>query len=271
MPNPDRYLLESSATDGYLLEDGTGVLLLEVSPCYSALVLSDNPIAYWRMDTTSGTTVRDYSTNANNGVLAGTYTLNVIGALTADSNPAVTFSTPGGRSEASAIAAYNVGDVFSLECWVKRTRTAVAIGEVMVVQNGFDSWALLFGANDTLNVTQGGEAGVYSSTTTITDTNWHHVVTTKDGPYAFFYIDGVDAGPLIINPPFPIFNNAFSGIIEIGSGAAGTDEWLFGSIDEVAIYNYALNPSQVVAHYAARLTNCQFLPYVNPMPPFVAQ
>jgi len=31
----DRYLLESSATDGYLLEDGTGVLLIEavaVSP-----------------------------------------------------------------------------------------------------------------------------------------------------------------------------------------------------------------------------------------------
>jgi hypothetical protein len=26
----DRYLLESSAVDGYLLEDGTGVLLLEV-------------------------------------------------------------------------------------------------------------------------------------------------------------------------------------------------------------------------------------------------
>jgi len=26
----DRYLLEGSATDGYLLEDGTGVLLLEV-------------------------------------------------------------------------------------------------------------------------------------------------------------------------------------------------------------------------------------------------
>ncbi len=25
----DRYLLESSAVDGYLLEDGTGVLLLE--------------------------------------------------------------------------------------------------------------------------------------------------------------------------------------------------------------------------------------------------
>jgi hypothetical protein len=27
----DRYLLESSATDGYLLEDGSGVLLLEGS------------------------------------------------------------------------------------------------------------------------------------------------------------------------------------------------------------------------------------------------
>jgi hypothetical protein len=27
----DRYLIETSATDGYLLEDGSGVLLLEVS------------------------------------------------------------------------------------------------------------------------------------------------------------------------------------------------------------------------------------------------
>lgn len=28
----DRYLLESGAPDGYLLEDGTGVLLLEAAP-----------------------------------------------------------------------------------------------------------------------------------------------------------------------------------------------------------------------------------------------
>jgi hypothetical protein len=28
----DRYLIETSATDGYLLEDGTGVLLLEEDP-----------------------------------------------------------------------------------------------------------------------------------------------------------------------------------------------------------------------------------------------
>ena len=27
----DRYLIETSAVDGYLLEDGTGVLLLEVA------------------------------------------------------------------------------------------------------------------------------------------------------------------------------------------------------------------------------------------------
>ena len=32
----DRYLIESSATDGYLLEDGSGVLLLEVQPVGSA-------------------------------------------------------------------------------------------------------------------------------------------------------------------------------------------------------------------------------------------
>ena len=31
MPD-DRYLIETSATDGYLLEDGSGVLLLEGAP-----------------------------------------------------------------------------------------------------------------------------------------------------------------------------------------------------------------------------------------------
>jgi hypothetical protein len=39
----DRYLLESSATDGYLLEDGTGVLLLE-TPASEVFFENRHPI-----------------------------------------------------------------------------------------------------------------------------------------------------------------------------------------------------------------------------------
>ena len=39
----DRYLLESSATDGYLLEDGSGVLLLEDAVAANVLLLLAPP------------------------------------------------------------------------------------------------------------------------------------------------------------------------------------------------------------------------------------
>ena len=44
----DRYLLESSATDGYLLEDGTGVLLLEdaAPPAANPLKIVGAPFAF---------------------------------------------------------------------------------------------------------------------------------------------------------------------------------------------------------------------------------
>ena len=59
----DRYLLESSTTDGYLLEDGSGVLLLDTS-IYRNTILADGPVAYWRLGESAG--LRAYDETANN-------------------------------------------------------------------------------------------------------------------------------------------------------------------------------------------------------------
>src|SRR2546429_9124037 len=48
---------------------------------YSATVLADHPVAYWRMDETTGSTLAAASGNANQGRYVGIYTLGQPGAL----------------------------------------------------------------------------------------------------------------------------------------------------------------------------------------------
>jgi hypothetical protein len=88
---PDRYLLESGAPDGYQLEDGSGVLLIN-GESYSAAVLSDNPISYWRLSDASGLIARDVQ-NVNPGIFVGGPTLGAAGLLNSDSDEtSVTFN-----------------------------------------------------------------------------------------------------------------------------------------------------------------------------------
>lgn len=84
----DRYLIETSAVDGFLLENGTGVLLLETPSAYATAVLADSPAGYWRVGEGSGTVANDSATSPHNGTYTGTPTLGVAGAV-ADGDTAV--------------------------------------------------------------------------------------------------------------------------------------------------------------------------------------
>ena len=59
----DRLLLESGAPDGYLLEDGSGVLLLEVPVCFFDAVIADAPEGYWRFGEGSGSLIDAIGSN----------------------------------------------------------------------------------------------------------------------------------------------------------------------------------------------------------------
>src|SRR5690348_5065061 len=67
---------------------------------YSATVLADHPVAYWRMDDTTGSTMADISGNANNGRYAGIYTLGQPGAIAGGGSTAVAFD---GQSGAASV------------------------------------------------------------------------------------------------------------------------------------------------------------------------
>jgi hypothetical protein len=147
--------------------------------------------------------------------------------------------------------------VFSIEGWIKlndpnvpREQT-IAANAPTTVDKGFYFGVVNSGGQHQLQlaVTHGvsGNATIDSRSPTglITDTNWHHVAATGDGSHVTFYIDGV----------------AYAGSGTMGTKASGdatravdlgwdnVGSYFGGRIDELAIYNRALIPSEIKAIY----------------------
>jgi hypothetical protein len=83
-----------------------------------------------------------------------------------------------------------------------------------------------------------------------TDGNWHHVAYTRDGNLNALYLDGV----LAQDSTATITPGSTAGIgLYLGTmfDYAGNYRWLNGALDELAIYNRALDPSEIEAIYAA--------------------
>ena len=138
--------------------------------------------------------------------------------------------------------AFDLGNTFTLEAWVKRS----SLGNRTFLSKGDGSWVLFSNASNRIVLRRAGVADIVASTTTLTDTaNWHHIVATKNGSLARIYIDGVDvSGPITDQT---LVDNALPLVI----GLSGNVTYWSGGIDEVAVYNTALNATRVQAHYQA--------------------
>lgn len=217
---------------------------------YLSEVTADAPNIYWRLGEPSGTVAA-----ATIGTGAGTYrntpTLGVAGALAGDANTAVTFAAASLQDVQSAgsahVAAQDVGDVFTIEAWIKRASITAAYN--FIFHNGSGSIAFRVDiTTNLLHLDRAGVAGIVSSTVAITDTTtWHHAVATKNGATVKLYLDGVDVTGAVTNSTFVNPGQAWY----IGSGA-GSLYW-DGSLDEVALYPTALSGARVLVHYNAGL------------------
>ncbi len=242
----DRLLLESSTTDGYLLEDGTGVLLNERTG-YPAVVMADNPAAYWRHGESSGTNANDEVGTAD-GTYINAPTLGATGALSGDTDTAVTFNGTDEYVTVPDSASLDLGDVLSIEAWFKRT-SAADTAERMVIAKGAGAYALTFNVSSDhkLAFANDNTAVIVRQTGTISDTNWHHVVVTKNGATVALYVDGADQTGTVTNST--LGNTADA--LFIGREAAFSGVFWDGGLDEVALYSTVLTAARVTAHYDA--------------------
>lgn len=216
---------------------------------YAATVLADNPVAYYRLNESPGSTVAvDSSGNANNGFYEGSPTLGVTG-LIPGSDTAVDFTN--GDVVVPDTAQLNfVSAPYTLEAWVKGTPLSTTPGQTNRIWDkalgGFDmgygydvalNYVRMFGANP---------IGNFDTTTSLPSYTVNYVVAVSNGTgTGLIYVNGV----LVASGP-QIASKAYTGAAHIGAASDGGARFA-GVIDEVAVYNYALTATQILAHYEA--------------------
>jgi hypothetical protein len=241
---------------------------------YSQLVLSRQPIAYWQLAETSGSIAYD-----NQGGHNATYNnvqLGVTGSPT-DPDLAAEFGTLAadnsfaGEIDNSASGLANIdfstqaNAEFSLEAWVNGGSSQVSSacfigkgysGSEQFVMDYYNNGFRFF-VRDSANVTHTCQSTVRL------DGNWHHLVGVCDqiNGIMHLYVDGVDAADASIQAGKSVLEPAVSSLpaanlVSIGSRSTGStattlNYQFVGVMDDVAIYNEALDASQVQADYQA--------------------
>ncbi|HVM47136.1 MAG TPA: LamG-like jellyroll fold domain-containing protein [Candidatus Acidoferrum sp.] len=226
---------------------------------YGALVVAGGPVAYWRMNETSGTVMHDYM-GGHNGTYQGGVTLNQAGISSYDTNGAVRFDGSSGYAQVPNSPALNT-PAFSVECWLNPSQAGSpmsAIGNQDSV-NGTDGYDLSVTAGSPDDVTFTVGATNLSIGYTPLDAyagqagQWTHVVATFQNSNTVLYINGQLAAT---NTPssYPTWltpNSAWPLYIGAGNNDQATPaNYWSGLINEVAVYKTVLTPVQVQQHYS---------------------
>lgn len=227
---------------------------------YDDYVLLDEPIAYWKLDETSGNTA--FNSSSINQLFHGTYTNGVVldqQGLTQDSQAVELdgdndFIELGSISDTSKLALANTS--FTLEAWIKPDLVgdlAQRIIDKSDSSGGINGYALAIMPDGALlllvdNSQYQTEPGI------ITRGSWQHIVGINDAGTEFrLYVDGREVSATYFqgnsqNPPAVTTN------MRLGTWNHSTEREYAGELDEVAIYDYALSENSIQQHFTSGAT-----------------
>jgi len=243
---------------------------------YSDVVLADNPIAYWKLDETSGSTaVNDGSLgSAANGSFVSAHTKEAT-SLVAGPGTSVLFS--GGSVSFGNINDINRAGPFTqktIELWFRPH--SLSGRQVLYEQGGgtrglniyLDGGDLYLAGWNQANDDGGGGAAPWGTPSPVfvsllgavaTNTTYH-VVLVMDGDASGTsgaitgYLNGVSIGQQVgvgrlwnHNPA--VIGDAVAGTRFHDNNTSTTNRDFDGQIDEVALYNTALSAAQVLLHF----------------------
>jgi Concanavalin A-like lectin/glucanases superfamily/Immunoglobulin domain len=237
---------------------------LSIPGNYGGAVIADGPVAYWRLDESSGTVAHDYY-----GGHDGTYfaaTLGQPGYSSIDSDTAAGFAG-GSGSYVGNIDGNQINFTghtnFTLEVWVNGQPGQAE--EASIISKGIGGSGTTATEQFSIDVTAGhyrfftrqGDANntlIDANAVSGPDGTWQHVVGVYDdaGGTMYLYVNGNQEGTHATRTGGTIPGTT---PVSIGSKRLGNDPAYNGGfnglIDEVSIFPYALSAPQVLAHYGA--------------------
>lgn len=207
---------------------------------YSATVLADSPLAYWRLGESPGATSLADATGNGHGFTAlhGTYTLGSTGLISGDSDTAVSWSNGYADAPSSAPADPLTGD-FAIEFWMRSNASGNivpftgATGATYTWQSGTQIQLYL------------SDLAAHTSAASVYDNLIHHIVFTRESGSLKCYVDGA------LDTNFgSVSANCFFSSLSLGAYTGGLYNFT-GTLDEVAVYGAALSSVRVAAHHTA--------------------
>jgi hypothetical protein len=224
---------------------------------YSASVLADTPVAYWRLGDKNGNVATDVL-----GASPGTYggsplpTLDVPGALSGDNDRAVDFTHPQYVEIPSSPALHP--DSQTVEMWVKPNdpMTNYSWGTRYEAGGGQNEWGAIDGTTRKVSYRMRGGSYVITGTTALQNGTWYHLAFTRasapDGTFKIYVNGALEASGSYemlqtSNNTRPL-RLAYPEEIEPGIFAYS------GTIDEIALYPSALPQNRLQAHRTAAIS-----------------
>ncbi|MEV6450157.1 LamG-like jellyroll fold domain-containing protein [Streptomyces anulatus] len=228
---------------------------------YRGQIVGDAPTAYWPLDEGKGATTAVSRVTAAGG--NGTYTGAAPGAtgiFGVGDGQAVQLSGNGAVSVPGDLLAGTTD--LTAELWFNTTKPGVLLGfQNAKLGDVPTSW------RPALNIDEAGKlrgewyltgspgAKPITSTSSVTDGKWHHVVLTGARTTQSLYLDGVLVGSMAGTITDQALAYSYLGGGYASSGWMGVPSGTYrftGRIDEAALYREALTADQVAEHYQAR-------------------
>lgn len=220
---------------------------------YASAVLADKPTIYWRLGdfSSSAGTVKDSSGNGRNGSASANGIFSEPSLVSGDPDGALRF-TAGTSLERPAEA--DLGFLnqapFTLECWVK-IGAATVNGAPLVARSengGGQSYGYALYIDQSrafIGRYEGdGNGAAFASPSALSPDTPHHIVGVYDGKAIRLSVDGVELGFSNTAVALQAHSLAFT----VGKLAGNTGAFV-GTIDEVALYSYALPAARIAEHH----------------------
>jgi len=233
--------------------------LLVITPsAYETGILADEPLAFYPLDEGSGTNAYDIA-GGHNGAYANPVTNTATGPSTYIPVGAVFDGTSNGPAIIQSVLipdtpALDFAGQITLEAWVKPVTNQPSGTLADIIAKGYDSAENTSEIQIRVQNDSFFDAGYYNGiqggfgvSGGIVTTNWSHVAATWDGTNWNMYQNGLlVAQALNIGGGLQSFPDPWG----IGDGTqTGAGRYYVGNISDAAIYDYALTPVQVAAHY----------------------
>jgi hypothetical protein len=225
---------------------GVPLAAVAQSKGFVATVESLKPIAYYRLDATSGSSVVGSTTFTSAGGATSATPGAPIGAA---GNGYVQFNGVDGMITTTQLG--GVGSAASIMAWVKLSALPSKTGRIVYVageSQGGNDLDLQFEADNTLKFyTAGGDHTTYVPAADLVG-KWHMIVATMNcgaGSRAIYWDGKLAASDKTCGKA------GKTNVFTIAESPVFTGRWFTGGIDEVALWNYALSGAQVAEIYGS--------------------